>query len=70
MRGLFIAAGAAILTSWHGVVYLLGAFLVYTGAKMARLPMVIGNYHFHPGEQAEYRVTESLAEMLPNIMKV
>jgi hypothetical protein len=32
--------------------------------------MVIGNYHFHPQDQAEYRVQESLAEMLPNIMKV
>jgi len=50
-----------------------GAFwsiLSHTGAKMARLPMVIGNYHFHPEDQAEYRVKESLAEMLPNIMKV
>jgi tellurite resistance protein TerC len=35
-RGVFIAAGAAILSAWQGVVYLLGAFLVYTGAKIAR----------------------------------
>jgi TerC family integral membrane protein len=35
-RGAFIAAGAAILSAWHGVVYVLGAFLVYTGIKTAR----------------------------------
>jgi tellurite resistance protein TerC len=34
-RGAFIAAGSAILTAWHGVVYILGAFLVYTGVKTA-----------------------------------
>jgi hypothetical protein len=31
---------------------------------------VIGNYHFHPETQAEYRVKESLAEMMPMIMKI
>jgi tellurite resistance protein TerC len=35
-RGAFIAAGAAILSAWHGVIYVLGAFLVYTGIKTAR----------------------------------
>ena len=25
------------------------------GKKVARLPMVIGNYHSHPGDQAEFR---------------
>jgi len=35
-RGAFIAAGAAILSAWHGVIYVLGAFLVYTGLKIAR----------------------------------
>jgi tellurite resistance protein TerC len=35
-RGAFIAAGAAILSAWHGVVYVLGAFLVLTGIKTAR----------------------------------
>lgn len=50
-----------------------GAFwyiLSNTGAKTARLPMVIGNYHFHPDDQAEYRVSENLTDMLPNILKV
>ena len=26
-----------------------------SGAKLLHLPMVIGNYHSHPGEQAEFR---------------
>lgn len=50
-----------------------GAFwsiLSRLGAQLSRLPLVIGNYHFHPHDQAEYRVKESLTEMLPNIMKV
>ena len=35
-RALFIAAGAALLTTFHWVVYLFGAFLVLTGLKLAR----------------------------------
>jgi tellurite resistance protein TerC len=34
-RALFIAAGAALLTRWHWVVYLLGALLIYTGLRTA-----------------------------------
>jgi hypothetical protein len=50
-----------------------GAFwsiLSRLGGTLARLPQIVGNYHFHPQDQAEYRVQESLAGMLPNIMKV
>jgi hypothetical protein len=50
-----------------------GAFwsiLSRLGARLSRLPQVIGNYHFHPQEQAEYRVKESLTDMLPNMMKI
>jgi tellurite resistance protein TerC len=35
-RGIFIAAGAALLRSWHGVIYVLGAFLVFTAWKTLR----------------------------------
>lgn len=35
MRGLFIAAGTALLTHFHWVVYLFGGFLVFTGVKLA-----------------------------------
>jgi TerC family integral membrane protein len=35
-RAAFIASGAALLSAWHGAVYVLGAFLVFTGVKTAR----------------------------------
>ncbi|HLH25959.1 MAG TPA: TerC family protein [Chloroflexota bacterium] len=35
-RALFIAAGAALLGTFHWIVYLFGAFLVLTGIKVAR----------------------------------
>ena len=34
MRGVMIAAGVALINRFHWVIYLFGAFLVYTGAKM------------------------------------
>jgi tellurite resistance protein TerC len=35
IRALFIAAGTSLLAAWHGMVYVLGAFLVVTGLKTA-----------------------------------
>ena len=35
LRAVFILAGAALLAKFHFLLYLLGAFLVYTGVKMA-----------------------------------
>jgi tellurite resistance protein TerC len=35
MRGLMIAAGAALIARFHWVIYLFGAFLVFTGIRMA-----------------------------------
>ncbi|MBK7862115.1 MAG: TerC family protein [Archangiaceae bacterium] len=34
MRGLFIAGGAALMTHFHWVTYVFGAFLVFTGGKL------------------------------------
>jgi len=36
LRGAFIAVGAAALSAAHWVIYLFGAFLVYTAIKLAR----------------------------------
>ncbi len=36
MRALFIFAGISLLNAFHGVIYLFGLFLVYTGLKLAR----------------------------------
>lgn len=35
MRAVFIAAGIALITKFHWIIYLFGAFLVFTGVKMA-----------------------------------
>jgi len=35
-RALFIALGAAMIGAWHGVIYVLGAFLVFMGVRTAR----------------------------------
>ncbi len=35
MRGAMIGAGAVLLAQFHWIIYLFGAFLVYTGFKMA-----------------------------------
>jgi tellurite resistance protein TerC len=35
MRGAMIAAGAALIHNFHWIIYVFGAFLVYTGLKMA-----------------------------------
>jgi tellurite resistance protein TerC len=43
-RGLFIAAGAALLENFHWVIYVFGGFLVWTGVKMARQ----GEAEVHP----------------------
>jgi tellurite resistance protein TerC len=36
MRAVFILVGVGVIARFHWVLYLFGAFLVYTGAKMAR----------------------------------
>jgi tellurite resistance protein TerC len=36
MRGFMIVAGAALIAKFHWTLYLMGAFLVYTGIKMFR----------------------------------
>ena len=35
MRGMMIAAGALLIERFHWIIYVFGAFLVYTGIKMA-----------------------------------
>ncbi|HMJ10810.1 MAG TPA: hypothetical protein VK524_05355, partial [Polyangiaceae bacterium] len=35
MRAVFIAAGTALLNRFHFMMYVFGAFLIYTGAKLA-----------------------------------
>ena len=35
-RGIFIAAGAALINNFHWVIYVLGAFLIFTAFRIAR----------------------------------
>lgn len=42
-RAAFIAGGTALLARWHDVVYVLGAFLIYTGYKTARADSMEAN---------------------------
>lgn len=35
MRGLFIGVGTALINSFHWIIYVFGAFLIFTGIKMA-----------------------------------
>ena len=60
-RAAFIAAGSALLTRWHFAVYILGAFLIYTGVKTVRAAQ---------GEAKESRVLPFLQRHLrltPNL---
>ena len=44
MRAIFIGAGAALLTRFHWIIYVFGAFLLFTGIKMA----IYRNQEMHP----------------------
>lgn len=39
MRAIFIAIGAILISKFHWIIYVFGAFLVYTGYRMARHSM-------------------------------
>ena len=46
MRALFIVLGVALLSTFHWVIYIFGAFLVYTGVRLA----FQGDEEVHPEE--------------------
>jgi tellurite resistance protein TerC len=52
MRAAFIVAGAALLERFHWVVYLFGAFLVFTGVRLLRGSAV----EVDPGRNLVYRL--------------
>lgn len=35
LRGIFIIGGIALIDNFHGIIYIFGAFLIYTGIKIA-----------------------------------
>jgi tellurite resistance protein TerC len=54
-RAAFIASGSALLSAWHGAVYVLGAFLIYTGLKTMR----------DHGEEGDGKVLSFVRRRLP-----
>ena len=51
MRGAMIAAGTALITRFHWVIYIFGAFLVYTGVKM----LLHKDVEIHPEHNPVFR---------------
>jgi tellurite resistance protein TerC len=60
MRGIFIAAGAALLATFHWIIYVFGALLVVTGIKMLRA----GDEPMHPERNPLYRL---FARVVPSV---
>jgi tellurite resistance protein TerC len=61
-RAAFIAAGAALLEEFHFMFYVFGAFLVYTGIRMARH----GEVEVHPEKNVVLRMARRLYPMTPS----
>jgi len=56
MRALFVGLGAALLASFHWVIYLFGAFLLITGIKM----LVLRDQGFDPRQNPVFRLFKRL----------
>lgn len=59
LRGLFIAAGAELLDRYEWIVYIFGAFLIYTGIRMA----LHSDTEVHPERNPVLRLTRRLVPM-------
>jgi tellurite resistance protein TerC len=60
-RATFIIAGAALLDRFHFMFYVFGAFLLYTGIKMARH----GDVEVHPEKNVVLRMMRRIYPMSP-----
>ncbi len=56
MRAIFIFAGAALIDKFHWIIYVFGAFLIFTGVKMA----FFGNEEFKPESNLMLRLVRRL----------
>ncbi len=59
MRATFILAGAALISAFHWIIYLFGAFLVYTGFKILRQ----GETDAEPGHNPAVRMFQRMVPM-------
>ncbi len=62
MRALFIALGAALLSSFHWVIYLFGIFLLVTGIKL----LLQRNQEVHPERNPLFRLFQRLVPSVPD----
>ncbi|HEX6898467.1 MAG TPA: TerC family protein [Thermoanaerobaculia bacterium] len=56
LRAAFIFAGAALLAKFHWVIYIFGAFLIFTGIKMA----ILRNTEMDPGKNPVLKLVRRL----------
>jgi tellurite resistance protein TerC len=62
MRGMFIIVGAALLHRFHWIIYLFGAFLVFTGIKM----LIKEETTVHPEDNAIIKLLRRLMPITAN----
>jgi tellurite resistance protein TerC len=62
MRFALILAGAALIESYHWVIYVFGAFLVFTGIRM----LMAGEHATHPEQNAIVRFARRHLRMVPD----
>jgi tellurite resistance protein TerC len=62
MRGVFIIVGAALLHRFHWIIYVFGAFLVFTGIKM----LVKEETAVHPQDNAIIKLLRQLMPITEN----
>jgi tellurite resistance protein TerC len=58
MRGIMIAAGAALIKEFHWIIWIFGAFLIYTGIKMVKSDD-------HAIDPADHTVVKWLRKIMP-----
>ncbi|HET9745851.1 MAG TPA: TerC/Alx family metal homeostasis membrane protein [Chitinophagaceae bacterium] len=62
MRVIFITAGVALVNKFHWILYVFGAFLVYTGYKMFTAS---DDEEFDPHDTKAYRLIKKFLPMIP-----
>ena len=62
MRVIFITAGVALVNKFHWILYIFGAFLVYTGYKMF---FASDDHEFDPHDTKAYRFIKRFLPMIP-----
>jgi tellurite resistance protein TerC len=61
MRGAFIAAGAAVMHAFHGVIYVFGGILLLTGIRL----LLTRDHEEHPEQSPAFRLLTRLVPSTP-----